>query len=119
METTKTRTRWTIEEMMCLYTLIQERNGKGLDDFLESHPHRTREAARKRYNLIKSGKINVNELDTNKTDGNTFTSHTTVNATLPDMSEKKLFNIEDYEPFRPNVFVKFWRFIKRIFEHDE
>ena len=102
METTKTRTRWTIEEMMCLYTLIQERNGKGLDDFLESHPHRTREAARKRYNLIKSGKIEIKET-----------------VTLPDAPEKILFDIDDYKPFRPNIFVRFWRFIKKLFKHNE
>lgn len=108
METTKTRTRWTIEEMMCLYTLIEEKNGKGLDEFLESHPYRTKVAARKRYNLIKSGKIKINE-----------EKESLNNTTLPESPKEILFNIEDYKPFRPNVFVRFWRFIKGILKHNE
>lgn len=113
MDEKKTRKRWTIEEMMSLYCLIEEKNGKGLDEFLEANPHRTREAARKRYNLIKSGKININEVYTSDV------FHTTMDAALPEPKKEILFDIEDYKPFRPNIFVRVWRFIKKLFRHNE
>ena len=104
MEERKTRTRWSLEETMCLYTMIQERNGDGLDEFLESHRWRTRGAARKRYNLIKSGKIIIE----GKND-----------AAMPGTKDGILFDIEDYRPFKTSVFARLWRFIKRLFRHDD
>lgn len=100
METTKTitRKRWSDEEMMCLYTLVQERNGRGLEEFLKDHPHRTRNAARKRYNLIAAGKINV---------------------AVPNHTDGVILGQDCCEPFRPNMLVRLWRFIKGMFRHDE
>lgn len=119
MNNTRTSKRWSIEEMMRLYTLIEEKNGNGLDLFVSSHPWRTKGAARKRYSQIKSGKINVKELNDKRTDITCVEAKTTVNVTVPDKPEEILFDIEDYEPFRPNIFVRFLRFIKRLFKHNE
>lgn len=100
--------------MMCLYTLVLERGGKGFEDFLETHTWRTLKAARKRFDLIKSGKITIPKETTASQPFNTESEDK-----LPDKPENILFNIEDYEPFRSNVFVRVWRFIKRIFKHND
>lgn len=114
MEQKRTCKRWSIEEMMCLYTLVLERGGKGFEDFLETHTWRTLEVARKRFNLIKSGKITIPK---ETTVSQSFSA--TSNGKLTDAPEEILFDIEDYEPFRPNIFVRVWRFIKSIFKHNE
>ena len=114
MENKRTCKRWSIEEMMCLYTLVLEKGGKGFEDFLETHTWRTLEAARKRFNLIKSGKITIPE---ETAVSKSF--HTTVEGKLPYKPEEVLFDIEDYEPFKPNIFVRVWWFIKKIFKHND
>lgn len=100
--------------MMCLYTLVLERGGKGFEDFLETHTWRTLEAARKRFNLIKSGKITIPE---ETAVSQSF--HAAVEDKLPDTPEEILFDIEDYKPFKPNIFVRVWMFIKKMFKHND
>ena len=96
MKTNKTRKAWEEEEMISLFLLIETKGDSGFIEFIKTHPWRTESAAKSRYKLIKSGKINLND-------------------SCEKIAQKITFNTISRKPIKRGFFNKLYNLIKSIF----